>query len=70
MKWYHSRLLSCFEVRKINAVFLIKQKILHIYIYMIMSFENLYLFKLYALIKYKFCLKNVKNGFENVHDRD
>ena len=36
----------------------------------IMSFENLYLFKLYALIKYKFCFKNVKNGFEDVHDRD
>ena len=65
MKRYHSRLLSCFEVRKINVVFPIKQNILLLYV--IISFDNLYLFKLYALIKYKFCLKN---GFENVHGRD
>ena len=61
MEWYHSRLLSCFKVRKINAVFPIKQNILLLYV--IMSFENLYLFKLYAWIKYKF-------GLENVHGRD
>ena len=65
MEWYNSRLLSCFEVRKINTVFPIKQNILLLYV--IMSFENLYLFKLYAWIKYKFCLEN---EFENVHDRD
>ena len=65
MKWDHSRLLSCFEVRKINADFHMKQNILLLYV--IMSFANLYLFKLYALIKYKFCLEN---GFENVHGRD
>ena len=65
MKWYQARLLSCFEVRTINAAFLIKQNILLLYV--IMSFDNLYLFKLYAWIKYKFCLKN---GFENVHGRD
>ena len=56
MEWYHSRLLSCFEVRKINTPFPIKQNIL-----------LLYVIKLYALIKYKFCLEN---GFENVHGRD
>ena len=65
MKWNHSRLLSCFEVKKINVVFPIKQNILLLYV--IMSFDNLYLFKLYALINYKFCLEN---GFENVHGRD
>ena len=65
MEWYHSRLLSCFEVRKINAAFPIKQNIFLLYV--IMSFDNLYLFKLYAWIKYKFCLGN---GFENVHGRD
>ena len=65
MEWYHSRLLSCFEVKKINATFPIKQNIL--LLYMIMSFDNLYLFKLYALIKYKFCLEN---RFQNVHGRD
>ena len=65
MEWYHARLLSYFEVRKINAVFPIKQNILLLYV--IMSFENLYLFKLYAWIKYKFCLEN---GFEDVHGRD
>ena len=65
MKWYNSRLLSCFEVKKINVVFLIKQNILLSYV--IMSFENLYLFKLYAWIKYKFYLEN---RFENVHGRD
>ena len=65
MEWYHSRLLSFFEERKINATFLIKQNILLLYV--IMSFENLYLLKLYALIEYKFCLEN---GFENVHDRN
>ena len=56
MEWYHSRLLSCFEVRKINATFHIKQNILVLYGFM--SFENLYLFKLYAWIRYKFCLEN------------
>ena len=56
MEWYHSRLLSCFEVRKINSVFPIKQNILLLYV--IMRFDNLYLFKLYAWIKYKFCLEN------------
>ena len=61
MEWYHSRLLSCFEITKINTSFPIKQNILLLYV--IMSFENLYLFKLY----YKFCLEN---GFENVHGRD
>ena len=65
MEWYHSRLLSCFEVMNINAAFPIKQNILLFYV--IMIFENLYLFKLYALIKYKFCLEN---GFENVHGWD
>ena len=65
MQWYHSRLLSCFEVRKINAVFPIKQNILLLYV--IMSFYNLYLFKLYSWIKYKFRLEN---GFENVHGMD
>ena len=65
MEWYHSRLLSFFEERKINATFPIKQNILLLYV--IMSFENLYLLKLYALIEYKFCLEN---GFENVHDRN
>ena len=65
MEWYHSRLLNCFEVRKINANFPIKKNILLLYV--IMSFENLYLFKLYARIKCKFCLKI---GFENVHDRN
>ena len=65
MGWYHSRLLSCFEVRKINATFPIKQNIFLLYV--IMNFDNLYLFKLYAWIKYKFCLEN---GFENVHGRD
>ena len=65
MEWYDLRLLSCFEVKKINAVFPIKQNILLLYV--IMSFENLYLFKLYAWIKYKFCLEN---GFENIHGRD
>ena len=65
MAWYSSRLLSCFEVRKINAVFPIKQKFLLLYV--IMSFDTLYLFKLYALNKYKFCLEN---GFENVHGRN
>ena len=65
MEWYHSKLLSFFEVRKINVTFPIKQNILLLYV--IISFDNLYLFKLYAWIKYKFCLKN---GFENVHGRD
>ena len=65
MEWYHSRFLSCFEEKKINATFPIKQNIL--LLYMIMSFDNLYLFKLYALFKYKFCLEN---RFENVHGRD
>ena len=65
MELYHSRFLSYFEVRKINSSFPIKQNIL--LLYMIMSFDNLYLFKLYAWIKYKFCLEN---GFENVHGRD
>ena len=65
MKLYHSRFLSCFEVRKINVTFRIKQNILILYV--IMSFDNLYLFKLYEWIKYKFCLEN---GFENVHGRD
>ena len=65
MEWYHSILLSCFEVRKINAAFPIKQNILLLYV--IMSFDNLYLFKLYSWIKYKFFLEN---GFENVHGRD
>ena len=46
MELYHSRLLSCFEVRKINSTFFIKQNILLLYV--IMSFDNLYLFKLYA----------------------
>ena len=66
MELNHSRLLSCFEIRKINVVFPIKQNILLLYM-IIMSFDNLYLFKLYALIKYKFCLEN---RFENVHGRD
>ena len=61
IEWYHSRLLSCFEVRKIHAVFLIKQNTLLLYV--IISFENLYLFKLHAWIIYKFCLEN---EFENV----
>ena len=65
MEWYHSILLSYFEVRKINATFPIKQNILLLYV--IMSFYKLYLFKLYSWIKYKFCLEN---GFENVHGRD
>ena len=65
MEWYYSRLLSCFDVRKINVTFPIKQK--NLLLYVIMSFDNLYLFKLYASIKYKFCLEN---GFENVHGRD
>ena len=65
MEWYHSRILSCFEVRKINVAFPIKQNILLLYV--IMSFDNLYLFKLYAWIKYKFCFKN---GFENIYSRD
>ena len=52
-------------IRKINAAFPIKQNILLLYV--IMSFDNLYFFKLYAWIKYKFCLKI---GFENVHGRD
>ena len=65
MEWYHSRLLSCFEVKKINAAFPIKRNIL--LLYMIMSFDNLYLFKLYAWIKYEFCLEN---RFKNVHGRD
>ena len=46
MEWYHSRLLSCFEVSNINANFPIKQNILLSYV--IMNFDNLYLFKLYA----------------------
>ena len=65
MEWYHSRFFSGFEVRKINASFPIKQNILLLCV--IMSFDNLYLFTLYAWIKYKFCLEN---GFENVHGRD
>ena len=65
MEWYHSRLLNCFEVKKINAAYPIKQNILLLYV--IMSFDNLYLFKLCTWIKYKFCLEN---GFENVHGRD
>ena len=65
MEWYHSRLLSCFEVRKINVAFLIKLNIFLLYV--IMSFDNLCLFKLYAWIKYLFFLEN---GFENVHGRD
>ena len=43
MEWFHSRLLRCFEVRKINAAFHIKQDIFLLYV--IMSFDNLYLFK-------------------------
>ena len=65
MEWYHSRLFSCFELRKINAIFPIKQNILLLYV--IISFENLYMFKLYTWIKCKFCLEN---EFENVHGRD
>ena len=65
MEWYHSKLLSFFEVRNINATFPIIQNSL--LLYEIMSFDNLHLFKLYAWIKYKFCLEN---GFENVHGRD
>ena len=64
MELYHSRLLNCFKVRKTNAAFPVKQNILLLYV--IMSFENLYFFKLNAWIKYKFCLENV---FENVHGR-
>ena len=46
MEWYYSRLLSFFDVRKINVTFPIKQKSLLLYV--IMSFDNLYLFKLYT----------------------
>ena len=45
-----------YQVMKINATFLIEQNILLLYV--IMSFENLYLFKSYAWIKYIFCMKN------------
>ena len=45
-----------YQVRNINATFLIKQNILLLYV--IMSFENFYLFKSYALIKYMFCIEN------------
>ena len=65
MEWYQLRLLSCFEVKKINATFPIKQNVF--LLSLIVSFDNLYLFKLYAWIKYKFCLEN---EFENVHGRD
>ena len=65
MELYHSRLLSCFEVRTINAYFPIKQNIFLLYV--IMNFEYLYLFKLYAWIKYKFFLEI---GIENVHGRE
>ena len=46
-----------YQVKKINADFLIEQNIL--LIYMIMSFENLYLFKSYAWIEYMFCMKKL-----------
>ena len=45
-----------YNVRKINAIFLIEHNILLLYV--IMSFENFYLIKSYAWIKYMFCMKN------------
>ena len=45
--------------------FLYKKNILLLYV--IISFGNFYLFKLYAWIKYMFCMEN---GFENVYDKD
>ena len=57
--------LLCTSLIEFNAAFPIKQNILLLYV--IMSFDNLYLFKLYVWIKYKFCLENI---FENVHGRD
>ena len=54
-----------YHVRKINAVFSIKQNILLVYV--IMSFGIFYLFKSHAWIKYVF---SMKNGFENVYGKD
>ena len=53
-----------YQVRKIIAVFPVKQNILLVYV--IMNFEIFYLFKLDTWIKYVFCMKN---GFENVYGK-
>ena len=53
-----------YQVRMINAAFLIKQNILLVYV--IMSFRIFYLFKSNALIKYMFCMEN---EFENVYGK-
>ena len=45
-------LVKYHQVRKINVAFLIEQNILLLYV--IMSFENFYLFKSYAWIQYMF----------------
>ena len=53
-----------YQVRKIIAVFPVKQNILLVYV--IMNFEIFYLFKLDTWIKYVFCMEN---GFENVYGK-
>ena len=53
-----------YPIRKINTTFPIEQNILLLYV--IMSFENFYLFKTYASIKYMFCMEN---RFENVYGK-
>ena len=53
-----------YQVRMINAAFLVKQNILLVYV--IMSFRNFYLFKLDVWIKYVF---SMKNEFENVYGK-
>ena len=57
-------ILEC-QVRKINASFCIKQNILLIYV--IMSFENFYLFKSHTWIKCMFCMEN---GYEDDYGKD
>ena len=53
-----------YQVRIINAAFLIKQNIFLVYV--IISFRIFYLFKSDAWIKYVFCMKN---EFENVYGK-
>ena len=53
-----------YQVRMINAAFLVKQNILLVYV--IMSFRNFYLFKLDVWINYVF---SMKNEFENVYGK-
>ena len=45
-----------YQVMKINAGFLIEQNIFLLYV--IMNFENFYLFKSYTWIKYMFYMQN------------